>query len=415
MNRFNAGFWKVLAVVCFLFGHMPPARAAVYADIYNFAGGSSDGTSPRGSLIQVGSLLYGLTNEGGKGAGTIFSLNPATNQESLLYSFGNLPDGGAPTGSFIASGSNLYGMTSGGGTLNFGTVFSFNTTNNSETPLYSFLGYSNYNDGANPQGSLIQSGTSLYGLTSEGGSLNGGTIFAIDTVTHAETERYSFMRAPNDGGFPTGTLIQSGTTFYGLTQAGGKNGIGAIFDFNTSTETEGLRYSFSGGTTDGANPYASLLQVGPMLYGTTSQGGTNGDGTIFAYNTQTGIESLLYSFGANANDGTDPRGSLILVGDTLYGTTENGGGSLNDGTIFSYDLSTNSESILHSFQGTDGSNPTGDLLAVGDTLYGLASNGGSHGDGVIFSAAIPEPATATLLFAAGSCLLARRPRRRRLG
>jgi uncharacterized repeat protein (TIGR03803 family) len=103
---------------------------------------------------------------------------------------------------------------------------------------------------------------------------------------------------------------------------------------------------------------------------------------------------------------------LILVGDTLYGTTENGGGSLNDGTIFSYDLSTNSESILHSFQGTDGSNPTGDLLAVGDTLYGLASNGGSHGDGVIFSVAIPEPAALTVFFVGSLGMLARRPRNR---
>jgi uncharacterized repeat protein (TIGR03803 family) len=148
-----------------------------------------------------------------------------------------------------------------------------------------------------------------------------------------------------------------------------------------------------------------------MFYGTTSQGGANSDGTIFEYNTLTGMETLVYSFGVNSNDGTDPVGSLILVGDTLYGTTENGGGSLNDGTLFAYDLSTDTESVLHAFQGTDGANPTGDLLAVGDTLYGLASNGGTHGDGVIFSVAVPEPATITLLLAGGIGLLARRPRR----
>src|ERR1700691_3550381 len=101
-----SGLW---AAICFLLVLASLASAAPYTDLYNFAGHSTDGMSPRGSLIQVGSVLYGMTNEGGKGAGTIFAFNPATNQESMLYAFGNNPDAENPSGSLIASGSTLYG------------------------------------------------------------------------------------------------------------------------------------------------------------------------------------------------------------------------------------------------------------------------------------------------------------------
>jgi len=304
-------------------------------------------------------------------------------------------------------------MTSAGGSNNAGTIFDFNSSNSTEGPLYSFG--TNADDGGGPSGSLILVGSTLYGLTG-GGSDDAGVIIAYSTSTLTESVLHSFTRGPSDGAFPPGSLIQSGTTLYGMTSQGGSGGIlagggyGTIFAYSILDQTEIPLYSFVGGTTDGARPDGSLLQSGSALYGTTSSGGVNGDGTIFEYNTLTGIESVIYSFGSIANDGTNPRGSLILVGDTLYGTTDDGGGSLNDGTIFGFDLSTDTEAVLHSFQSSDGANPQGDLLAIGNTLYGLAANGGTHGDGVIFSVTVPEPATLTLLAGTGLVLVVRRPR-----
>jgi uncharacterized repeat protein (TIGR03803 family) len=384
------------------------AGAATYTDLYNFAGHNIDGISPSGSLIQVGTSLYGLTAMGGPGIGTIFSFNLTNDTESPLYSFEstNPDDGALPHGALIQSGSILYGMTSAGGTDNAGTVFAFNTLNSNESVLYSFGNTAG--DGHEPLGSLIQVGSNLYGTTQF------NTVFAVNLAVNPPTEGtlHTFMGGPSDGFFPYGSLTPSGSNLYGLTSQGGSSGgYGTIFTYNLSNNSESVLYSFAASPTDGAGPFGSLLQSGSTLYGTTSGGGANRDGTIFGYNTITGVESLLYSFGANANDGTTPVGSLILVGDTLYGTTENGGNSLNDGTVFAFDLSTDTESILHSFQGIDGANPMGDLLAVGDTLYGLAANGGTHADGVIFSVAIPEPASFTLLVAGGLGLLSRRPRR----
>ena len=97
----------------------------------------------------------------------------------------------------------------------------------------------------------------------------------------------------------------------------------------------------------------------------------------------------MYSF-RGSNDGAQPRGSLISVGGKLHGITLSGGGSTNCragcGTIFSLNLSTGVEKVVHRFQGypSDGSNTLSGLLKVGDVLYGTAG-GGAYGLGTVFS------------------------------
>lgn len=77
---------------------------------------------------------------------------------------------------------------------------------------------------------------------------------------------------------------------------------------------------------------AGLLAVGGTLYGTTSAGGANGKGgTVFSI-SPSGSESILHSFG-QGTDGADPLAGLINVKGTLYGTTSSGGTS-GDGTVF---------------------------------------------------------------------------------
>src|SRR5580698_8339420 len=64
-------------------------------------------------------------------------------------------------------------------------------------------------------------------------------------------------------------------------------------------------YRFKGGSGDGENPYAGLLNVNGTLYGTTVSGGANGDGTVFKITTS-GTETVLYSFKGGSGDGEDP-------------------------------------------------------------------------------------------------------------
>lgn len=153
-------------------------------------------------------------------------------------------------------------------------------------------------------------------------------------------------------------------------------------------------YSFQGGTTDGANPRTGLIadQQG-NLYGTTSGGGSNGQGTVFKLTRPSGgetqwTETVLYSFcsQANCSDGGQPLAGVIFDQQgNLYGTTEIGGASANCqgscGTVFKLTPPSGgatqwTETVLHAFQGgsTDGGNPVAGLIFDPQgNLYGTTS------------------------------------------
>lgn len=242
--------------------------------------------------------------------------------------------------------------------------------------LYSFLGPP---DGANPQGSLVQDASgNLYGTTSAGGVAAGyGTIFKLDT-TGQETVLYSFTGTP-DGASPLAGLVQDAAgNFYGTTSAGGTTGDGTVFKLD-STGKETILYSFTG-TPDGASPQGNLIEdTAGNFYGTTSGGGATGNGTIFKLDT-TGKETILYSF-TNTPDGADPVAGLVQdASGNFYGTTAIGGAS-SGGTVFKLD-SSGKETVLFSFAGGpgDGTNPRASLaLDASGNLYGTTSDGGAGG------------------------------------
>jgi len=402
----------VLAVA---FGFACAAQAQTYSVLYKFTGSPNDGNVAIGSLIQSGNVLYGMTNGGGAngntppayGDGTIFSYNLSTKSETVLHNFGSGPsDGRLPFGSLFLAGSTLYGTTAAGGTSSAGTVFSYDTGSQSlvVTPFTGTGG-----DGGGPGGSLIQVGQSLYGLASIGGATQEGAMFSYNPVSHSEATLYSFGGSPGDGSRPGGSVLQSGSTLYGLTGRGGSAGLnsggfGTIFAYDTTSGKEASLYSFQGSPSDGADPQGSLIQSGSILYGLTSEGGLYDRGSLFAFDTSTKSDRLLYSFSGKSGDGSGPLGSLIQSGSMLYGTTISGG--VGGGTVFSFDTTTDSLAILHAFGAADGS-PHGDLLLDGNALYGMAGTD-------IFSIALPEPGSVTLLALGAAGLLTHRPRRRSL-
>ena len=97
----------------------------------------------------------------------IVSAQASAQTLTTLYSFDDA-HGSYPLGSLILSGSTLYGTTSDGGTNGCGTVFSVPVTGGTPTVLYSF----DRTHGSYPEGSLILSGSTLYGMTSWGGNMN---------------------------------------------------------------------------------------------------------------------------------------------------------------------------------------------------------------------------------------------------
>ena len=104
-----------------------------------------------------------------------------------------------------------------------------------------------------------------------------------------------------------------------------------MFSFDLNTGAEKVIYTFQGGS-DGAVPYAGLIDVNGTLYGTTSYGGSTGCGgrgcgTAFSIDPNTGAEKVIYSFCSqqNCTDGAYPQAGLISVNGSLYGTTSAGG------------------------------------------------------------------------------------------
>jgi uncharacterized repeat protein (TIGR03803 family) len=356
--------------------------------LYSFAQGS-DGQRPNASLIQGSDgTFYGTTDLGGaNGAGTVFSITSA-GTETVLYSFaGGSSDGASPAAGLIqGSDGNFYGTTDAGGAGGFGTVFKI-TPGGTETVLHSFTANS---DGAEPEASLIQgSDGTFYGTTDIGGTSGDGTVFSI-TSAGTETVLHPFAGSSSDGSRPATGLIQgSDGNFYGTTDAGGVNADGTVFRI-TPSGTETVLYSFAGGSSDGSHPEGGLIQGSDgNFYGTTDAGGANGDGTVFKI-TPSGTETLLYSFAGGSSDGSNPTAGLIQGSDgNLYGTTFLGGAN-GHGTVFKITPS-GTETVLHSFAGgfSDGESPEASLIQGSDgNLYGTTLDGGFSSVGTVFKVAL---------------------------
>jgi uncharacterized repeat protein (TIGR03803 family) len=256
----------------------------------------------------------------------------------------------------ILSGSTLYGTAEGGGRSGNGTVFAVNTDGTGFTNLHTFtasfgIPYPTNSDGANPYAGLILSGSTLYGTAEGGGRSGNGTVFAVNTDGTGFTNLHTFTAYPrftttnSDGANPYAGLILSGNTLYGTAEDGGSPGNGTVFAVNTDGTGFTNLHTFTAldidtGTTnsDGANPYAGLILSGNTLYGAAVFGGSSGYGTVFTVNTNGTGFTILHTFTATSgginSDGALPYAGLILSGNTLYGTAYSGGSS-KYGTVFS--------------------------------------------------------------------------------
>lgn len=249
----------------------------------------------------------------------------------------------------------------------------------------------NGTDGATPVYPGLVEGIdgNLYGTTLGGGAFSAGTVFKI-TPKGTLTTLYSFCSQANcsDGTNPqAGLTFATNGNFYGSTMQGGANGDGTIFEV-TSKGVLTTLHSFD--SLDGAFPFDPPIQASDgNFYGTTNSGGLNNGGTVFKM-TPDGVLSTLYSFGGVGN-GYFPLGTLVQATDgALYGTTEAGGSGGCEGTVFRI-TTAGDFTLLHSFNCTDGSSPSSGLIqATNGELYGTTYDGGSNnacnnGCGTLFS------------------------------
>jgi len=308
---------------------------------------------------------------------------------TTVFSF-DLTDGGLPFAGLVqGSDGNLYGTTQAGGTTLAGTTFKI-TAGGALTKLHTFCSQSGCADGDGPQSNLLQgSNGTFYGTTYSGGANDKGTVFKM-TAKGKVTTLHSFAGSPTDGANPYAGLIQATNgDFYGTTGAGGAGpgaGAGAVFKM-TPNGTLTTIYSFctQTGCPDGEAPYAELVQASNgNLYGTTASGGAHFAGTIFEI-TPAGVLTTIYNFCSlsNCTDGIAPRSALIQGTDgELYGTTVSSAAPLSAGTVFKVTLK-GALTTLYTFCAqtgcSDGKSPYAGLVQGTDgNFYGMTYIGGDE-------------------------------------
>ena len=265
--------------------------------------------------------------------------------------------------------------------------------------------FGNGSDGAYPYGKLVMDGAGiLYGVTGAGGASTGGTVFSLDPASRDLITLYSFTNGA-DGGHPqTGLTLDAKGNLYGVTTTGGSavnciQGCGTVFRLNIASKKLRTLHTFTG-LADGYMPEGALLLVGNTLYGTTNLGGTGancgvtGCGTLFKFVLSAKIFTTVHELAVA--DGANPIARLVRAKSGLLYGTATSGGTIGSGTVFSFDPATNAFARLHSFDNqVDGSDADADLMIDGGFIYGTMGVGPTNaGYGTIYKL---DPATGKVI------------------
>lgn len=346
-------------------------------------------------IVGKGGVLYGTTVFGGAhGDGIVFKLTPKGSgyTETILHTFGEGDDGARPAGNVIADKrGDLFGETVIGGADQQGIVFELSSKKSRypERVIHTFTGR---DDGGQPIGALVtdESGD-LYGVTQFGGTLGGGLVFELtpERSGYRENVLHDF---PDGAALPQAGLSMAadGSLFGTGYGAGSTHEYGLVF--RLQPQMNGFRYTdlynFKGGA-DGSNPFAALTiesRTG-VIFGTTEYGGgTGGEGSVFQLTPSAKgySEKVLHGFGGKAGALLQAPVLVEPNGD-LFGTAAIGGSGCSGtgcGTVFELAPSDSAYTfkVLYRFTGPpDGAEPQWAPLVNGPDgdLIGTTRSGGS--------------------------------------
>ena len=379
--------------------------------LVNFDG--ANGASPDSHIVQApDGTYYGTTREGGAyNKGTVFSFTPSAFHTLISFSGAN---GDTPAAGLLrGADGRFYGTTSAGGVFGKGTVFAITPTGSLQT-IASFNG----TDGSGPGPLFRGQDGYVYGCTASGGTANMGVIYRIGGSPVAGNGSAANFIDPKDMTAYGATPSDPGATspLHDARYMPGDPADPADPASHRAMADPGsainVIHNFTGA--DGANPYARLTQLEDgTFYGTTTNGGTDNLGTVFAFNTARNsadpinFRTILVFNGTN---GSHPSSALVpwsngyfymerlwdnawiqasmpqWSGATLSGTTS-GGGSEGHGTAFQV-TPDGALTTLLTFDGSQGRvmGTIPNSLTPGDDgdLYGTTYYGGPNNGGTVF-------------------------------
>ena len=322
-------------------------------------------------------------------AGSMGATHAAAATLTTLYAFQPPPDGNAPSGIVYYNGA-FYGVATSGGTdLYFGTVFKVDATTGQEVILHSYNG----NDGANPQGQMTVVGNKIYGTTYQ--SLSSGPwVFVIDGTTGAYSTVVDFDTS--DASSLGGNLINVGGLLLGTAPVGGPNDWGTLYSVDPVAQTYKIILDFAT-KPDASDPGPGLIYNAGNLYGVSARGGSKNQGAIYKVNPSAGTETVLYSLSGQPAPQASP---LVTHGDMLYGALWHWPSKHPKayGMVFSFNMKTSKYKTLRVYQGgSDGAAGQYGLTYWNGSLYGATTGDGAAGCGSIFKMD-PKTGTSTVLY-----------------
>ena len=324
-----------------------------------------------------------------------------------LHSFG--PAANVPYAGLVRTpAGELFGTTYAGGPANAGAIFELSPPT-AGTPgwiMHTLYSFGLPESGAHPMGPLtIGPHGVLYGTTSEGGSLGGGTVFALTPPARlGGAWRQTVLAAfPAERGAPVARLLLGADgALYGTAMAGG-SGLGSVFRLSAPTPgrsgwTLSVLHEFTARRPDGQIPLTGLAaDAHGALYGTAqATAGGAGHGVVYRLSPPAGgqgvwREEVLFDFPASGAYGSRPDGDLTLGADgALYGTTS-AGGARDRGAVFRLNPPAVAGagwtcSLLYSFTGRagDASPEGGVVFGPGGTLLGTTAGAVKYQQGTVF-------------------------------
>ena len=344
------------------------------------------GKNPRHHIIlAANNKFYGVAQGGyGQFGSFIYEYDPAGATYTVVHDLYDPVVGHSysTASAYLMQASDglIYGFNHSGGTTTEGQLFSLDPDNWDFNYLADFEAATT---GSNPIGGLVEAGNGkLYGQTHEGGGCNCGMLFSYDPATGVLASAYDL--GGTGGAFPVnGLTLASNGLLYGMTREGGTQGQGILFKYETGTGIFTLLHDFNPAN-DGGRPYGRLFQASDgYLYGMCSEGGGSGMGIIFRYDIDLDLFNVVYSFDGPTGD--FPLGGFVEQNGYLYAMTSNGGVA-DRGVLFRFDLDTYTLEKLTDFYSNEyGEYPDGSLSIGPDgNLYGQTYSGGKYGRGIMF-------------------------------
>ncbi len=363
--------------------------------IHSFAGGDDDGANPYGGVTPDGSGgFYVATDTGGiQNSGTLTHIGKR-GAAQVSYSFlGNNDGQNADSTPLTYRSGVVWGTTTYGGAEGCGTIYAWATSGAYQSLP---LGCAALHEFAFPFSALMFDGDNIWATAINGnrdGNGDNGGLYYVANPGYAQPR---CELHGNDGAHPyagatEARFVHGAQVFYIAASSGGSSNLGTIMQFDFSTDCNvRVLHNFGGGG-DGANPYGTIAYDGGFfLYGTTRFGGGPNLGTVFKMDISGGNYTVLHTFQGiccGNSDGSFPFSGLTLnpKDKMYYGTTINGGGASDNGTIYKIDPNSGAETVAHAFKGRDGAHPYAGLyIDPKGRIYGTTLQGGANNLGVVF-------------------------------